>query len=323
LNFVQGQGPNALNLTSSSFVYLNDLLSTVVPTSIYLVHTSATTAISGRFSGNLNEWDGYLSIPFIMCFAVCAVRGWRNPVTRVLTYSTVFMSILALGPVLYVNGVDTHILLPELLMLPIPFIHDALPARLSLYVAYLAIILVVWGVDDAMRRDPVQLRPFKLHRWHIVTIAALGLVALLWMPLLPTYTSTMPVAATILRSDHVIPRYISHEPTLVLYGQVDDFSVVMGILAATDNYDVVTSNVYGYSMLATPSYKLNQRFIADGNGKQTILALQQYLPQLRVGRVMFVSTDDRPISAAKALAISQVLGAPDYEKDGLVQVSRT
>jgi hypothetical protein len=178
----------------------------------------------------------------------------------------------------------------------------------------------VWGVDDACAREPVQLRPFKLHLWHIVTIAALGLVALLWMPLLPTYTTAMPMAANILRSDQVVPRYISREPTLVLYGTFNGFNVVMGILAASDNYDLVTSNVYGYSMLVTPAYMLNQRFIADMDGNQTNLALQKYLPQLRVGKVMFISTDDKPISAEKALEISKLLGAPDYNRDGLVVI---
>jgi putative flippase GtrA/glycosyltransferase involved in cell wall biosynthesis len=320
LNFVQGQGPEPLNVAFLSLTYSNDLLSPVVPTSVYLVHTSATTALTSRFSGNLNEWDGYLSVPFILCFIVCAVRGWHKPVTRTLTYSTLCMFILALGPALHVGGVDTRIFLPGVLTVPVPFIQDALPARLSLYVGCLAIVVVVRGVDDAMKRDPVQLRRLKLRLWHTITFAALGLTVVLWLPLLPTYTAAMPMAATILRSDQVVPRYISHEPTLVLYGERDGFNVVMGILAASNDYNLVTSNVYGYTMLATPSYKLNQRFIADTDGKQTALALQQYLPELRVGKVMFVSTDDKPISSDKVLEISKLLGVPDYNRGGLVVI---
>ena len=96
--------------------------------------------------------------------------------------------------------------------------------------------------------------------------------------------------------------------------------MVMGVLAASDNFDLVTSNVYGYSMLVTPSYKLNQEFIADSTGKQAKLALRQYLPQLGVGKVMFISTDDKPISSDQMAEISAVLGAPDYNGGGLVVV---
>jgi hypothetical protein len=65
---------------------------------------------------------------------------------------------------------------------------------------------------------------------------------------------------------------------------------------------------------------LNLQFIADTDGKQTALALQRYLPELRVGKVMFISTDDKPISSDKALEISKLLGAPDYNRGGLVVI---
>jgi hypothetical protein len=320
LNFVQGQGPAPINLAFLSLTYSNDLLSAVVPTSVYLVHTSATAALTARFSGNVNEWDGYLSVPFILCFIVYAVRSWHKPVMRMLTYSTLCMFILALGPALHIGGADTHVFLPEALTLPIPLIQDALPARLSLYVGCLAIIVVVWGVDDVMKREPAQVRPLKARPWQVASIVALGLVTLLWMPLLPTYTTAMPVAATILREDQVVPRYISHGPVVVLYGQRDGFNVVMGILSAADDYGLVTSNIYGYTMLDTSSYQLNQQFIADTDGTQTVMALEKYLPELQVGKVMFISTDNKPISADKVLQISKLLGAPDYNRGGLVVI---
>jgi hypothetical protein len=320
LNFVQGQGPQPLNMVYSSFVYSNDLLSPIAPSSVYFVHTSATTALTSRFGGNIIEWDGYLSIPFIISFVVYAARGWHKTETRILTYVSVCMSAFSLGPILHIGGAQTNIPLPWALILPVPFIHDVLPARLSLYVGYLAIILVMWEVDAAVKQMPVRLRPLRLRPWQLATLAALGLVVLLWLPLLPTYSTPLPMAATILRRDQVIPRFISNEPTLVLYGQTNGFNVVMGILAASNNFELKASNVYGYSMLATPSYKLNQNFIADTNGKQANLPLRQYLPQLGVSKVMFLSTDDKPISSTQVASISEVLGAPEYDKDGLVVV---
>jgi putative flippase GtrA/glycosyltransferase involved in cell wall biosynthesis len=320
LNFLQGLGPQPLNTMYSSFVYSNDLLSPIVPTQLYLAHTSATTALTSQFRGNLIEWDGYLSIPFILCFAVYAARGWQRPVTRVLTYVTICMSVFALGPKLHIGGAGANIPLPWALALPIPFIHDVLPARLAVYVGYLAVVVVVWGIDDVTKQMPVGLRPFKLRPRHLAALAGLGLIVLFWLPILPTYSTPMLKAAAILRGDQVVSRVIAHEPTLVLYGQTNGFNVVMGILSASDDYELETSNVYGYSMLATPSYKLNQEFIADTNGKQTNLALLQYLPQLGVGKVMFISTNDKPISSEQVAEISELLGAPEYNRDGLVVV---
>ena len=321
LNFVQGEGSQSLNFVMySSFVYLNDLLSAIVPSSVYLAHTSATTALTSKFSGNIFEWDGYLSIPFIACFIVYAVRGWRKPAMRILAYATVCMSVFSLGPVLHVGGMQTSIPLPWALALPFPVIHDLLPARLSLYVGYLGIILVVWGIDEAVKRMPVQLRPLRPRPWQLATLLALGLVVFLWLPLLPTYSAPIPAAANILRNDRVVSRYINDEPTLVLSGQADSFNVVMGILAASNNYDLVTSNVYGYAVPVTLSYKLNVDFTTDRNPEQASEALRQYLPQLRVEKVMFLSTDNNPISATQVAEVSAVLGAPEYNKEGLVMV---
>ncbi len=172
----------------------------------------------------------------------------------------------------------------------------------------------------AQRADAGAATPWRLRPWQLATLLALGLVVLLWLPLLPTYSAPMPAAANILRGDRVVSRYIDHEPTLVLSGQTDSFNVVMGILAASDNYDLVTSNVYGYAVPVTLSYKLNQDFITDANGTQAGEALHQYLPQLRVGKVMFISTDNTPISSNKMAELSAVLGAPDYNGGGLVVV---
>jgi putative flippase GtrA/glycosyltransferase involved in cell wall biosynthesis len=320
LNFIQGQGSQPLNNMYGSFVYSNDLLSPVVPTSVYLIHTSATTALTSHFSGNLIEWDGYLSVPLIMCFIVYAARGWHKTSTRILTYVSICISVLSLGPILHVGGAQIPVPLPWGLMLPFPFIHDVLPARLSLYVGCLAIIVVIWGVDDSLKQAPLQLWPLRARPWQVATLAALGLVVLLWLPVLPTFSTPLPLSADILRGDQVVTRYIGQEPTLVLYDQVDSFNIAMGVLAASDNFDLVTSNVYGYSMLATPSYKLNQELIADTTGARVDLTLRQYLPQLGVGKVMFVSTDDRPISSNRVTEISEVLGAPNYNRDGLVVV---
>ncbi len=323
LNFVQGQSQQPFTLAFQSIVYSNDLLGAIVPTQLYLVHTAATTALTSRFSGNLLEWDGYLSIPFIVLIFIYAVRAWRKPQTRILTYTLVTMAVLSLGPFLHIDGSTTTVPLPWLLLLPVPLIRDVLPTRVTVYVAYLAIILVVWGADEMVSQAAAQLRPVQRYITLATTVSALALVALLWMPLLPTYSSPLPMAASILRSDQVVARYIDHEPTLVLYQHNDNgFSVVMGVLAASNNYGLVTANIYGPgpTMVTTPAFLVNWAFMHDTDGRMTDEALRQYLPQMQVGRVMFISIDDQPISAQQLTEVSQMLGAPIYDRQQLVVV---
>ena len=324
LNYAEGQGPLALGLASQSSIFSNDLLSFIVPSQIYLVHTAGTTALSSRYSGNPSEWDAYLSVPFIALFLVYAVSGWKKPITRILTYTTVTMAILSLGPILRIAGVATHLHLPWDLLLYVPFIRDALPARLGLYTSSLALILVMQGANESSRKVPLQLRhwPLKLNSGLVANVAILALVGLLWLPLVPSYSTAMPLATGILRSDRVVTRYIAHEPTLVLSDQEFSFAMVMGILAVSGDYGLETSNVYGSSpILATSeSFCLNQNFALDTDGTHMDVILLHDLPRVGVGRVMFVSTDDIPISSQHLTELSKILGAPLFNSKGLVVV---
>ena len=320
LNFIQGQGSQPLDFGIKSLVYSNDLLALVLPSQLYLVHTAATTSLVSHFSGNLFEWDGYVSIPFIILFCVSAVRFWRKPRTRILTYATVCLAVLSLGPILYIDGAKIpHVYLPWILLVFIPLVRDALPIRLSFYVLCLAIILVVWSADEWVRH--VSLENLRPRAATAVALGAFALVALMWLPLLPSYTASMPVAASILSHDHVASRYIDHAPILVLYQHdVNGFPIVMGILAASDNYDLVTTNLYPYDMGHTTPFQINDAFMHDTDGAKTASALRQYLPQLGVGRVLFLSIDDQPISQTQLDEVSIVLGAPLYDSSRLVVV---
>ncbi len=325
LNYVQGQGPLALGLATGSAIFSSDLLSFVVPSQLYLIHTAATTALASRFSGNASEWNGYLSVPFIILFVVYAAHGWKKPITRILTYTAASMAVFSLGPYLHIAGVGfKHFYLPWAVMLHLPFISDALPARLGLYTSSLALILVMQGADESARQMPwhPQRLPLKLNIGVTANLATLALVGLFWLPLLPSYSSPMPAATSILRSDQVVTRYIGHEPTLVLYDQDFGFSVVMGMLAASNDYGLVTSNIYGSSpvLARSTSYLLNGTFMQDTNGKDTDVALLRDLPRLGVGKVMFVSTDNESISSQHLTEISGLLGTPLFNSRGLVVV---
>lgn len=95
----------------------------------------------------------------------------------------------------------------------------------------------------------MRLRPLKLNVGLRSSLLSLALVALLWLPTIPSTTTAIPKAAEILRADGVVSRCIKQEPTLVLYDQYTSFgvpfgvpygfSVVMGVLADSNNHDLV------------------------------------------------------------------------------------
>ena len=55
----------------------------------------------------------------------------------------------------------------------------------------LALILVMQGADESSRKVPLQLRhlPLKLNSGLVANLAMLALVGLLWLPLLPSYST--------------------------------------------------------------------------------------------------------------------------------------
>ena len=324
LNFVHGVGSQSSISDVGITKYSSDALSFLVPTQFYLIHTFATTVLSTDFRGNIFEKDGYLSLPFVILFIVYATRGWHKALIRILTSATLIMAVFSLGPVLHLARVPVKFYMPWNLLLHVPLIRDALPGRLALYVAYLGIIVVIWGSDQWARQTPLQLHPFDLRGELVINLALLGMVLLFWLPLLPATTGAIPKAAGILSADNVVPRYIGNEPTMVLDAKEPDdgFCVSIGILAASDNYQLTAPNSCTFITLPGNGNwrKIDAAFLQDSDGKATSEALRQYLPQMGVGRVMFLSVNDRPISSLQLSEISQSLGSPVYNNQGLVVI---
>jgi hypothetical protein len=111
---------------------------------------------------------------------------------------------------------------------------------------------------------------------------------------------------------------------MVLDGKEPDngFCVSIGILAASDNYELMAPNSCTFISLPGNGAwrKIDAAFLQDTDGKTTSTALRQYLPQMGVGRVMFLSVNDQPLSSQQLNEISQLLGNPLYDKQGLVVV---
>ncbi|PSR33082.1 MAG: hypothetical protein C7B46_11375 [Sulfobacillus benefaciens] len=125
--------------------FSTDLLNFIIPTGM-TIGGPLTLGISGHFVGNYYEDGAYLGIPMIALIVIATKRLWALPWIRALTYTMLIIAVCSFGPVLHIDGKPT-IAMPWTLMLHVPLIRDALPARFSLYISFIATIVATIGLD--------------------------------------------------------------------------------------------------------------------------------------------------------------------------------
>src|SRR5919106_4401841 len=83
-----------------------DLLSFVVPRRSILLGGERYSATTEGFTSNASEDGAYLGIVVIAMLGAFAVTRWRHRETWLLLGFVVFVGLLALGPVLHVDGTE-------------------------------------------------------------------------------------------------------------------------------------------------------------------------------------------------------------------------
>ena len=134
--------------SSGAVAYPIDLLNLVVPTVRSAVGGSSLTGISSRFPGNSAEQTGYLGLALL---AVMLAWGWRErrrPWARLMLVLLAVALLLALGSSLTVDGTRT-IWLPWAALARLPFLRDAIPARMMVYVWLCASVIAARWLGDA------------------------------------------------------------------------------------------------------------------------------------------------------------------------------
>lgn len=113
-------------------------------------------AQTARFSGNSTEQTAYLGPLLILLLAWLFTRRIDRPVMRLALLMLVAIVACSLGPVLWVNGVRTGIVLPWAPLTRVPLIRSALPVRFTLYMFLLvSLCLGAWLSEPG--RPPVRL----------------------------------------------------------------------------------------------------------------------------------------------------------------------
>jgi len=165
------------------YLYAADLGNLIIPTRLTAIGGATFATISGLFKGNIQEQGAYLGLPLCLILALFLRQEWRTPSGRTTRLILFVMLIASFGPLLWVCGTNTGIVLPWQLLLHVPLISSALPCRLAMYVSLIcAVVASCW-----MATAPKGRR----RHWRL----AFGVLACLCLAPAPHLSQKIPVAA--------------------------------------------------------------------------------------------------------------------------------
>jgi hypothetical protein len=130
---------------NSPRAFAADLLNLVVPTPVNALGTiSLIQDIARPFVINSLEATAYTGLPLLVIAIWFSRERWREAMAKALVIFLLVVYILMLGPRLHVGGIELFGM-PWKIMLHVPMLYHALPARFSLYAFLaLAVIFSMW-----------------------------------------------------------------------------------------------------------------------------------------------------------------------------------
>ncbi len=278
-------------------VYVNDLISFLLPTPIYALHDNVMTHVSSLYTGNFSEDDGYLGIPVIILVIMSAQALWKSRFHRSILYTLVIVVVLSMGPNLHILGHQTKLLLPWVIIQYIPILRDVLPSRLMLYGDIIVVILIISYFEDLLSR--------RSQPNFIFPLASIFLIVLFWAPSLP-YAYT-PVSRTVrtIETGGVLYNKLRGEPTLVFS---DNFPSVMQALA-DGRYAFPVANVYGFQN-DSPAMRAYRPIESLPFSSSTEPLIRGMILSTRAHRVLYAATDQQPIPPELYQTLNKICGLP-------------
>jgi hypothetical protein len=122
----------------------SDLLALVTPSRLSAIAPEAAVRLGDQFTGTR---ETYLGIPLLLVVALVASRR-RSPVVRVGAAMLVVCMVLSLGSRLRVGGLVTPVPLPWTVVESLPVLWHMVPARLALFTALFAGLLLAVALED-------------------------------------------------------------------------------------------------------------------------------------------------------------------------------
>jgi len=127
------------------YYFTADLLNIVIPTQFDAFGGKLFSGISNHFCLGIQEQDAYIGLPLLAILYLYAKANGRAPLGRFLLVVLFCIIIASFGPRLWIDGHYSRIVLPWMLMVQLPLISSALPARFALFSSLvIAIIASLW-----------------------------------------------------------------------------------------------------------------------------------------------------------------------------------
>jgi len=163
--------------------YKSDLAGFVRPSSLELLHTTASAAFAAAYQGGPSEYLAYLGWPLLAVLALITVRCWRLLPVRATAVTFAVLSVFSLGGTLLALGHEhAAVKLPWYWLQTLPVAGSVLPDRFSIVADGAAAAVLALGFDAARGRWPRARR----------AIAALAIAVAL--PLVPAPLRAAPAA---------------------------------------------------------------------------------------------------------------------------------
>jgi len=292
---------SSIPLQSPNF-YVNDLLSFILPTRIYLLQDQVTAAISLNYTGNGAEQNGYLGIPAILLILWAIQRLWKRKLAKVLLFIILVSVIFSMGPYLHIMGYTTNLMLPWIFFDQLPLIKQALPSRIMLYGDIGVIMLIILGLEDYLRRS---------RRRKGMTLLVIFCVYLTWLPMMPFDSFHQPQSNQALLPKGTFYDALKGHPTAFF---AKDFNIAMQALA-DGHYAFPAVNLYGYAA-NTPAMKNFKNLLQINVDSQQVLT-PNYLAGLikltKTERVIYIPIPDSYDLSKK---FEDLMGQPLVDKSG-------
>lgn len=185
-----GDKPIMGSVTPDTLSYLKvihsaDLIDPWLPSALHPVWGHAVSQIGARLHPYIAAWNialGYVAMLLALLAMLCWRQAWRWWLLMLAGL------LLALGPQLQVNGVNTGILLPYVWLTHIPGVDIAHRPSHFIVISMLALIpLAALGLEAVLERTPQ-----RMHWSLVVSLAALACIELLPPKLLLTSSQLHP-----------------------------------------------------------------------------------------------------------------------------------
>jgi hypothetical protein len=147
----------------------SDLLAVVTPNRLSAIAPDAAIRLGDRFEGGK---ETYLGVPLLLVALAVVIARRRDAFVRVGFALLVICLVLSLGARLRIGGQPTGVALPWAAMEALPLVHNMVPARLGLFTALFAGLLLAAALEGLWRRG------WWLWRGLAVATAAVVLAAL-------------------------------------------------------------------------------------------------------------------------------------------------